>query len=148
MIGSHWDFDMLFSIVKVRSSLNYSIIGLKIKHIQGGIIDNERNSVKLYGDILCWLLIFPRSQAYSRYWQRKTNNRFTETSYATGHSATGHNATGYSECNGSQWVQRVTVQRVTVSATGHSKTGDHLSSLNKEHRHIAGPSTTVLLCSI
>ena len=30
---------MSFSIVKVKSSLNYSIIGLKIKHIQGGIID-------------------------------------------------------------------------------------------------------------
>ena len=30
---------MTFSIVKLRSSLNYSIIGLKIKHIQGGIID-------------------------------------------------------------------------------------------------------------
>ena len=30
---------MSFSIVKVRSSLNYSTIGLKIKHIQGGIID-------------------------------------------------------------------------------------------------------------
>ena len=30
---------MSFCIVKVRSSLNYTIIGLKIKHIQGGIID-------------------------------------------------------------------------------------------------------------
>ena len=39
MIGSHWDFDMSFNIVKVRSSLNYSLFGLKIKYIQGGIID-------------------------------------------------------------------------------------------------------------
>ena len=39
MIGSHWDFDMSFNIENVKSSLNYSLFGLKIKHIQGGIID-------------------------------------------------------------------------------------------------------------
>ena len=31
MIGSHWNFDMSFNIVKVRSSLNYSLFGLKNK---------------------------------------------------------------------------------------------------------------------
>ena len=49
------------------------------------------------------------------------------------------------------------MQRVTVSATGHtvsakgrgSATGDYLSSLNEERRHIASPSATGnLLCSI
>ena len=39
-------------------------------------------------------------------------------------------------------MERVTVQRVTVSATDHSTTGDHLSSLNEERCHIAGPSAT------
>ena len=88
MIGSHWDFDMLFNIVKVRLRLNYSLFGLKIKYIQGGIIDKKAE----IWDILRRLLIFPRSQAYSGYWQRKTDNRFTET----------YNATGHSECNRTQ----------------------------------------------
>ena len=39
-------------------------------------------------------------------------------------------------------MQRVTAQRVTVSATNHSATGDYLSSLNKERRHISGSRTT------
>ena len=53
MIGSQWDFDMSFSIVKVRSSLKYSIIGLKIKHIQGGIIDKMAEIQLKYIEIYC-----------------------------------------------------------------------------------------------
>ena len=53
MIGSHWDFDMSFNIVKLRSSLNYSIIGLRIKHIQGGIIDKMAEIQLKYIEIYC-----------------------------------------------------------------------------------------------
>ena len=44
---------MIFSIVKLRSSLNYSIIGLKIKHIQGGIIDEMAEIQLEYIEIYC-----------------------------------------------------------------------------------------------
>ena len=44
---------MSFSIVKVRSSLNYSLIGLKIKHIQGGIIDKMEEIQLKYIEIHC-----------------------------------------------------------------------------------------------
>ena len=44
---------MSFSIVKVRSSLNYSLFGLKIKHIQGGIIDKMAKIQLKYIDIYC-----------------------------------------------------------------------------------------------
>ena len=44
---------MSFSIVKVRSSLNYSIIGLKIKYIQGGIIDKMAEIQLKYIEIYC-----------------------------------------------------------------------------------------------
>ena len=44
---------MSFSIVKVRSSLNYSLIGLKIKHIQGGIIDKIEVIQLKYIEIYC-----------------------------------------------------------------------------------------------
>ena len=53
MIGSQWDFDMSFNIIKVRSSLNYSIIGLKRKHIQGGIIDKMAEIQLKYIEIYC-----------------------------------------------------------------------------------------------
>ena len=33
IIGSPWDFDMTFSIVKLRSSLNYSLVELNLKKI-------------------------------------------------------------------------------------------------------------------
>ena len=44
---------MSFSLVKVRSSLNYSLIGLKIKHIQGGIIDEMEEIQLKYIEIYC-----------------------------------------------------------------------------------------------
>ena len=44
---------MLFSIVKVRSSLNYSLIGLKIRHIQGDIIDKMEEIQLKYIEIYC-----------------------------------------------------------------------------------------------
>ena len=44
---------MSYSIVKVRSSLNYSLIGLKIKHIQGGIIDKMEEIQLKYIEIYC-----------------------------------------------------------------------------------------------
>ena len=44
---------MSFSIVKVRSSLNYRLIGLKIKHIQGGIIDKMEEIQLKYIEIYC-----------------------------------------------------------------------------------------------
>ena len=44
---------MAFSIVKVRSSLNYSLFGLKIKHIQGGIIDKMVETLLKHIEIYC-----------------------------------------------------------------------------------------------
>ena len=49
---------------------------------------------------------------------RKTDNRFTETYYATGPS----------ECNESQWVQRVTVQRVTTPSFAKWRTLSYFRS--------------------
>ena len=93
---------MSFSIVKVRSSLNYSIIGIKIKHIQGGIIDKMDEIHLKFIDILCGLLLFHGPRRIC-----DTNNvRFII------------------------YLEKLIMQRVTVSATGHSATGDYFPSLN------------------
>ena len=44
---------MSFSIVKVRSSLNYSLIGLKIKNIYGGIKDKMEEIQLKYIETYC-----------------------------------------------------------------------------------------------
>ena len=86
---------------------------------------NERNSFKIYRDILCWLLLFPRSQAsYSWYCQRKTEADLQK-----------------------QIMQRVPVQRATTFTSlrtpSYCELGQQATpKLNKGSRHIAGPSAT------
>ena len=53
IIGSPWDFDMSFIIVKVSSSLNYRLIGLKIKNMQVGIKDKMKEIQLKYIEIYC-----------------------------------------------------------------------------------------------
>ena len=85
---------MSFSIVKVRSSLNYSIIGLKIKHIQGGILDKMAEIQLKYIEIYC---------VDCQYFHGPMRIRDTD--------------------NGRLIIdlQKLIMQRVTVSTTGHSK---------------------------
>ena len=80
----------------------------------------------IYIDILCWLLLFPRYQAsYSWYYQRKVDNRFSETYNATGPSASGD----YLRSIKNAAFLRVLVQRET-------------HWLNEKHHHIADPCAT------
>ena len=71
-------FDMSLIIIKVRPSLNHSLIGLKIKYILVCIIDKMEEIQFKYIDILCSLLLIPRSQTYSWYFQRKADSRFID----------------------------------------------------------------------
>ena len=85
---------MPFSIVKVRSSLNYSIIGLIIKHIRVGIIDKMKEIQLKYIEIYCLKVIISTVSGIVFLILRDTSNvadiRFTETCNATGPCVTGN----------------------------------------------------------
>ena len=136
---------MSFSIVKVRSSLNYSLIELKLKNIWGSIKDKMNEIHLKYRDILCRLLIFIWSQAYSWYYQCKTDNICVETYNSMDPSATGDhfhsiNTPSYcgSKCNG-QHLHSIN-NAVTLQVLEHRAT----PLLHEERRQISGPSAMVI----
>ena len=98
---------MSFNIVKVRSSLNYSIIGLKIKHIQGGIIDKMAEILLKYIEIYCVYCYYFHGPRRIRDTTNVTNNRFTGTYNTTGHTTTG----AYLRLIENAFILRVPVQR-------------------------------------